>query len=61
MLVQDTGSAIAGHGRADIFTGSGESAELIAGHLKQKGRVFFLVAKKEYLEEGKWIRGKVGK
>ncbi len=49
VLVQDTGGAITGHGRVDIFTGRGESAELIAGHLKQKGRVFFLVAKKEYL------------
>jgi len=53
VLVQDTGGAITGHGRVDIFTGRGESAELIAGHLKQKGRVFFLVAKKEYLEAGK--------
>lgn len=50
VLVQDTGSAIIGHGRVDLFTGRGEDAELIAGHLKQKGRVFLLVAKKEYLE-----------
>jgi membrane-bound lytic murein transglycosylase A len=53
VLVQDTGSAITGHGRVDIFTGNGESAEFIAGHLKQKGRVFLLVAKKEYLKAKK--------
>ena len=53
VLVQDTGSAITGHGRVDIFTGKGEKAEIIAGHLKQKGRVFLLVAKKEYLQERK--------
>ena len=53
VLVQDTGSAINGHGRVDIFTGRGDEAEITAGHLKQKGRVFFLVAKKEYLEAGK--------
>ena len=49
VLVQDTGGAITGHGRVDIFTGRGEGAEFIAGYLKQKGRVFLLVAKKEYL------------
>ena len=53
VLVQDTGSAITGHGRVDIFTGRGDSAELIAGHLKQKGRVFLIVAKKEYLKVDK--------
>ena len=51
VLVQDTGGAITGHGRVDIFTGRGEDAEITAGHLKQKGRVFLLVAKKEYLAE----------
>lgn len=60
VLVQDTGSAITGHGRVDIFTGRGEDAEGIAGHLKQKGRVFLLVAKKEYLKAGKRESGEVG-
>ena len=38
----DTGGAIKGPGRADIFTGFGERAEAIAGVMKQKGRLFFL-------------------
>ena len=53
VLVQDTGGAINGHGRVDIFAGRGDDAEKTAGHLKQKGRVFLLVAKKEYLETRK--------
>ncbi len=61
VLLQDTGGAITGHGRVDIFTGRGESAEFIAGHLKQKGRVFLLVAKKEYLKVGKRVSKEVGK
>jgi len=51
VLVQDTGGAIKGHGRADIFWGCGKSAELLAGPMKQKGRIFLLVAKKKVLEE----------
>ena len=49
-LVQDTGGAISGHGRADIFWGIGREAEWIAGHLKHPGRLFLLVAKKEALQ-----------
>ena len=48
-VVQDTGGAIAGHGRVDIFWGTGEAAETIAGPFKQEGRVFLLVARKEFL------------
>ena len=48
-VVQDTGGAIAGHGRVDIFWGTGAPAELIAGPFKQEGRVFLLVARKEFL------------
>jgi len=48
-VVQDTGGAITGHGRVDIFWGTGDSAEKIAGPFKQEGRVFFLVARKEFL------------
>lgn len=50
VLVQDTGGAIRGHGRADIFFGNGTEAELRAGHMKRQGRVFLLVAKKQYLK-----------
>jgi membrane-bound lytic murein transglycosylase A len=50
MLVQDTGGAIRDHGRADIFFGHDRNAELMAGHLKGMGRVFLIVARKEFLE-----------
>ena len=43
----DTGGAIKGPGRADIFTGFGERAEAIAGVMKQKGRLFFLAPSPE--------------
>lgn len=49
MLAQDTGGAIRGHGRGDVFWGSGERAEWIAGHMKHDGRLLMLVARKEYL------------
>jgi len=45
VLVQDTGSAIRGPGRLDLFFGYGEQAEWAAGHMKAPGRVFFLVMK----------------
>ena len=51
VVVQDTGGAIRDHGRADIFFGHGNEAELKAGHLKQEGRLFLIVAKKEYLNQ----------
>lgn len=44
-LNQDTGSAIKGPGRADIFWGNGPYAELAAGYMKHSGRLFFLVLK----------------
>ena len=43
MLNQDTGGAITGAGRADLFWGSGPYAELAAGHLKHPGTLYFLV------------------
>jgi len=47
MLNQDTGGAIVGPGRADIFWGEGPYAELAAGHLKHPGKLYFLVLKPE--------------
>jgi len=44
---QDTGSAIQGPGRADIFWGNGAYAELAAGYMKQTGNLYFLVLKPE--------------
>jgi membrane-bound lytic murein transglycosylase A len=42
---QDTGGAIVGPGRADIFFGQGTFAEHVAGHLKSQGRLLFFVPK----------------
>ena len=42
---QDTGGAIKGAGRADIFWGSGPYAELAAGHLRQEGDLYILIKK----------------
>jgi membrane-bound lytic murein transglycosylase A len=43
VLVQDTGSAIHGPGRVDIFLGSGTRAGKIAGSMKEKGQLYFLL------------------
>ena len=45
VLNQDTGGAIKGPGRADLFWGNGSYAEIAAGHLKHTGRLYFLVLK----------------
>jgi membrane-bound lytic murein transglycosylase A len=49
VMVQDIGGAIRGHGRGDIFWGTGPEAEWLAGHSRQTGRLLVLVAKKEFL------------
>ncbi len=46
VMNQDTGGAIKGAGRVDLFCGRGSSAELTAGNLQQEGRLYFLVRKK---------------
>ena len=46
MVAQDTGSAIKGAQRADIFFGTGESAGLDAGRLRDGGRMTVLLPKK---------------
>jgi membrane-bound lytic murein transglycosylase A len=45
VLNQDSGSAIKGAGRVDIFWGSGPYAELAAGHLKHNGDLYILIKK----------------
>lgn len=45
MVAQDTGGAIKGHVRADVFFGEGERAELLAGEMKQPGRLYALLPK----------------
>ena len=44
-LNQDTGGAIRGPGRADLFWGNGSYAEIAAGHMKHIGELYFLVLK----------------
>ncbi|MCP4355705.1 MAG: murein transglycosylase, partial [Proteobacteria bacterium] len=45
VLNQDTGGAIKGPGRVDIFMGNGVEAEVTAGHLQHRGDLYFLVLK----------------
>lgn len=45
VLNQDTGGAIKGSGRADVFWGSGHHAELAAGHMKHEGKLYILIKK----------------
>ena len=46
VLNQDTGGAITGPGRVDLFCGRGREAEITAGHLKEEGEMYFLILKK---------------
>jgi membrane-bound lytic murein transglycosylase A len=43
----DRGGAIKGAGRVDLFTGRGSTAAEMAGNMKQRGSIFFLL-KKDY-------------
>jgi membrane-bound lytic murein transglycosylase A len=45
VIAQDTGSAIKGVVRGDVFWGAGERAEAIAGHMKSRGRYAILLPK----------------
>jgi len=45
VLAQDTGGAIKGT-RMDLFCGSGEEAETLAGHLQEQSEVFMLVSRR---------------
>jgi membrane-bound lytic murein transglycosylase A len=45
VLNQDSGGAIRGPDRVDLFTGAGDLAAIVAGGMKQKGRLFFLLKK----------------
>jgi membrane-bound lytic murein transglycosylase A len=42
---QDTGGAIKGAGRLDLFYGSGQAAGRLAGRMKYPGQFFFLAPK----------------
>ncbi len=42
VMNQDTGDAIRGPGRVDLFTGRGHAEEEIAGRMRQSGMIYFL-------------------
>lgn len=48
VLNQDTGGAIKGASRVDLFCGNGAYAEYAAGHLNQPGNLYFLVLKQPF-------------
>ena len=49
VLNQDTGGAICGPSRADLFWGNGPYAEIAAGHMQEFGRLYFLILKPDIL------------
>lgn len=49
VAIQDTGGAIKGPGRVDLFWGNGTLAEKSAGRMRSFGKLYILVAKKETL------------
>lgn len=46
VMNQDTGGAIRGAGRVDLFWGQGTEAEISAGYMQQEGELYFLMRKK---------------
>ncbi len=54
VLNQDTGGAILGPGRADIFFGNGIYAEIAAGHIQHPGKLYFLILKPEISRVVEW-------
>ena len=51
VLNQDAGGAIKGPGRADLFCGTGDHAEWLAGPMKHPGKLYMLVKKGERLNQ----------
>jgi membrane-bound lytic murein transglycosylase A len=50
ILDQDTGGAIRGAGRLDIYAGSGHQAAQFAGVMKNPAKLYYLVPKPDYLK-----------
>ncbi len=48
---QDTGGAIHGGGRIDLFMGKGVAAERAAGVMKRKGRLWYVAPKQAFLDQ----------
>ncbi|NQU65126.1 MAG: MltA domain-containing protein [SAR324 cluster bacterium] len=51
VVSQDTGGAIKGPGRVDLFWGNGRLAEKSAGSMRSFGKLYFVIAKKEVLSQ----------
>jgi membrane-bound lytic murein transglycosylase A len=47
VISQDAGGMIKGAGRVDLFCGSGDQAEMLAGSIKERGEIYFLVKKRD--------------
>jgi membrane-bound lytic murein transglycosylase A len=45
VLNQDTGAAMKGPARVDLFCGSGEKAGWVAGEMQEEGKIYLLIAK----------------
>jgi membrane-bound lytic murein transglycosylase A len=45
VLNQDTGAAMKGPARVDLFCGSGDKAGWVAGEMREEGKIYFLLAK----------------
>lgn len=54
---QDTGGAIKGGGRTDIYMGLGPEAARLAGPMKRKGRLWYVAPKAEFTER---LRARTG-
>ncbi len=52
VLPQDSGAAIRGAGRVDLFLGSGTYARTTAGHMQEPGTLYFLLAKTDWESAG---------
>jgi membrane-bound lytic murein transglycosylase A len=53
MVSQDTGGAIVGAVRADVYWGSGEEAEARAGKMRHNGRMWLLLPREEQAGQGR--------
>ncbi len=51
VIGQDTGGAIRGPGRVDLYFGSGKKAGQSAGVMRHKGKLFYFAPKVEWLKE----------
>jgi membrane-bound lytic murein transglycosylase A len=54
MIAQDTGSAIVGPARADLYWGAGDDAARVAGRIRQPGRFVMLLPRElDMVEAGR--------